>query len=254
MSLSINNLCIGNVISRINNCISTNIYAKKLLSKNEPIEGTVIITDKQSKGKGQIGNLWQSEYYKNLTFSIILKPKFLLIEQQFLLSKIISLACVDVLNEYKKDSFYIKWPNDIYYKNKKIGGILIENIISANHIKNSVVGIGLNINQNIFEGLNDAISLKNIMLRDFKLENVLQKILVVIDKYYFDLRTSKINKINIKYLQKMLGLNQEREFILTETNNKFIATVKGVNEVGQLHLKVETKDVFYNFKEIRWIW
>jgi len=223
------------------------------LSKNEPIDGIVVITDKQSNGKGQVGNKWQSEYYKNLTFSVILKPKFLEVSKQFYLSKIVSLACVDVLNLYKKDSFCIKWPNDIYFNNKKIGGILIENIISSTNIKYSIVGIGLNINQTKFNNLDFAVSLKTILGKEIMIEDVLQKILKKIDEYYHKLRNDKLDVIDKMYLEKMLGFNEEKKFILVKKNKKFKAMVKGVNEIGQLHLELNKNDEFFNFKEVEWV-
>jgi len=203
LSLSLNNLSIGNVLLRINECKSTNIFAKELLSKNEPIDGTVVITDKQTKGRGQYGNKWQANFFENLTFSVILKPKFLKPKEHFLLSKIIALACIDVFNLYKKNSFTIKWPNDIFYNNKKIGGILIENIISSKQINTSIIGVGLNINQQYFKGLEQAISLKNITQKNIELEIVLNQILKQLDFYYQLLRNRKTEQINSLYCKNM---------------------------------------------------
>ena len=253
MSLSINNLCIGNIILKINSCSSTNIYAKNLLAKNEPIDGTVVITDKQSNGKGQIGNKWQSEYYKNLTFSVVVKPYFLEINMQFMLSKIVSLACIEVLNSYKKDSFKIKWPNDIYYKNKKIAGILIENILSTNKIKYSILGIGLNINQEKFTNLPFAISLQNIINKEINLEDILKKLLKKLDYYYLKLKKQEYIEIDKKYLENMLAFEKNIEFLELKSNTKFKAKIKGVNKLGQLHLEKDNKDLFYNFKELVFI-
>ena len=242
----------------INECDSTNNYVKTLLSKSEPIDGTVVITDKQCKGRGQIGNTWESEDYKNLTFSVVLKPHFLEISKQFYISKIISLACIDILNSYKKDSFFIKWPNDIYYKYdndkfNKIGGILIENIISKNKIKYSTVGVGVNINQEKFNDLEFAISLKNILKKEIELKIVLKKILKKFDELYFELKGKSYSKIDTLYLEKLLGFNSERTFVLSKTNKEFKAIVKGVNELGQLHLLVKKENAWFNFKEIKYL-
>ena len=252
MGLSSNNLCIGNVLLEINECRSTNEYAKSLWSKSEPIEGTVVLTDKQTDGKGQIGNKWQSEPYQNLTFSIILKPTFLKPEDQFMLSKIVSLACIETFEHFTEQKFIIKWPNDIYIREKKIGGILIENTINSSQISNSVIGMGLNINQEVFENLPRAISLKTIANNEFDKKEILYLLLKKIDVYYFLLRQGKIKGISQKYIQNLLGYKHKMTFL--EQGITFKATVNGVNERGQLLLELENGYIRkYNFKEVSWV-
>lgn len=252
MGLLSNNLCVGNVLLEINECRSTNDFAKSLCSKTEPIEGTVVLTDKQTDGKGQIGNKWQAEPYQNLTFSILLKPVFLRPDQQFLLSKIASLACIDTFEHFTGQRFIIKWPNDIYIKDKKIGGILIENTLSASKISSTIIGMGLNINQNAFENLPKAISLSNIAKREFDKKEVLNYLLKKIDIYYFSLRNSRVRAINEKYLSHMLGYGHKMTFI--EKGILFEAIVEGVNEIGQLLLKLENGYIrSYNLKEVSWV-
>ncbi|HPH88516.1 MAG TPA: biotin--[acetyl-CoA-carboxylase] ligase, partial [Chitinophagales bacterium] len=142
---------------------STNTYAKSLIAKSSPIDGTVILADEQFAGRGQSGNVWQSEAGKNLTFSIIYQTSFLLATEQFYLNMAVSLGIWSMVNsklsiEKNKeltihDSRFttkIKWPNDIYVNNQKIAGILIENTISGMHLKHSVIGVGLNVNQEQF--------------------------------------------------------------------------------------------------------
>lgn len=251
MSLSLNNLCIGNVLIEINHCESTNLVAKNLLSKSKPIEGTVILTDYQTKGKGQIGNVWQSKPNKNLLFSIILKPNFLKPEQQFLLSKVVSIACAETLSFFAKKEFKIKWPNDIYTEDKKITGILIENIISGNNLSNSIVGVGMNINQEHFDGLPRVTSLKNILYKEVNRIKVLKHFLKLMDQLYHQLRKGNVEVIHTLYKEKMLGLNEERVFI--KEGILFKAKVKGVNEIGQLILEKENKQVsVYHQKEVVW--
>jgi BirA family biotin operon repressor/biotin-[acetyl-CoA-carboxylase] ligase len=235
----------------MNDCDSTNMVAKKLLSNSEPIDGTVIIADYQTSGKGQIGNTWQSNPYENLTFSIILKPHFLRPDQQFLLSKMISLACVDALNSITKKKFTIKWPNDIYFKKQKIAGILIENTLTSNKIWNTVVGIGLNVNQTFFSLLPQAVSLKNITNSDYVLKAVLDIVLKKIDAYYLQLRSLKIDAINENYTKNMLGLYKWRTFVTNHV--KFKGKILGVNPLGQLIVEKQNSEiVIFNFKEIAW--
>ena len=132
-----------NIIKK-NQISSTNTVAIELLKKEELPEGTIIWADEQTKGRGQRGNSWESEPGTNLTISIILFPHFLKAEDQFLLSKVTSLAITDYLaNRFNQVT--IKWPNDIYVANDKIAGILIENSIIGSSFEYAVIGIGLNI-------------------------------------------------------------------------------------------------------------
>src|SRR5262249_33751399 len=140
-------------------------YLKNILSNSTPVpEGTVIMAESQYAGRGQQQNTWHSEPGKNLTFSILLKPSFLPVSQQFDLTRTISIGVFNALEPFLGEKLKIKWPNDIYYDDGKLGGMLIENAIQAGQIKNAVVGIGLNINQEVFPpGAANAVSLKQIL-------------------------------------------------------------------------------------------
>ena len=128
-------------------CHSTNDEASRLIQNSNVLEGTVVITGNQTAGRGQRGNAWFSEPGKNLTFSILIKPSFLSVKNQFYLNIAFSLGLFDYLKEVLKTEVKIKWPNDILVNGKKICGILIENHLQAQHIQHSIVGIGLNVNQ-----------------------------------------------------------------------------------------------------------
>ena len=131
-------------------CRSTNQVASDLLSVKKPNEGLVVLTRNQTEGRGQRGSHWESEPGKNLTFSTILKPTFLPISRIFDLTIVASLAIVRSLADFGLESCKIKWPNDIYCRDAKIAGILIENAVRANQIEWAIVGIGLNVNQTKF--------------------------------------------------------------------------------------------------------
>ena len=147
-------LFVGQKTVKLKEIDSTNNYLKNLLSNYEPVaEGTVIMADYQFAGRGQHENKWQSKAGENLTFSIYLKPNFLHPNLQFYLNKSISLGVSDCITQLIQEDCYIKWPNDIFVNNSKIGGILIENTLRGNLLKDSVIGIGLNINQKHFEDL-----------------------------------------------------------------------------------------------------
>ncbi|HZX59878.1 MAG TPA: biotin--[acetyl-CoA-carboxylase] ligase, partial [Mucilaginibacter sp.] len=121
------------------------------MSNSKPLpDGTVIMADDQHAGRGQQNNRWHSEPGKNLTFSLLLRPSFLSVTRQFDLTRAVSMGIIEALRPFLGEKLKIKWPNDIYYEDRKMGGILIENTLQSNQIKNSVIGIGLNINQEAF--------------------------------------------------------------------------------------------------------
>ena len=126
---------------------STNNVLSDMLSNSKPLEeGSVIMADEQSNGKGQQGAFWEYEPHKNITLSLLYRPDFLTIEDQFYLSIAISLGISDFLEEALQQKSHIKWPNDIYFAHYKIAGILIENTLMGSHLKTSIIGIGLNVN------------------------------------------------------------------------------------------------------------
>ena len=165
-------------ITRFKNIDSTNKYLQNLLEEGVDVVDNVVVTDYQTSGKGQGLNVWESEYGKNLLFSIALDMSFLKAENQFLLTQMVSVVMIEVLKKYlPEDSLFIKWPNDIYFKNEKIAGILIKNEIKGMMMGTSIIGIGLNVNQTSFdESLPNPISMKMITGNDFDLKLILNDI------------------------------------------------------------------------------
>ena len=235
---------------------STNSYAIDLLKKVNTTEGTVVFTDNQKAGRGQRGNSWISESSMNITLSVILKPTFLSVKNAFYLSKITALALHDVLTEMIGGSQFdikIKWPNDIVVNKEKVAGILIENSFKEDIILWTVIGIGLNVNQVNFEGLNDVTSLKRISGQDIETGKVMNSILKYIEKWYLKLRSEKFDEIDLQYLEKLFALNTLCEF---ETEgNRIKGRIKGVNELGQLLVENTDRSVnTYNVKEIKMLY
>ena len=157
---------------------STNQYLQNLLNEGVDIADNIVVTDFQTSGKGQGKNVWESEDGKNLLFSIALDMSFLKAENQFILTQIVSVTMINVLKNYlPEESLFIKWPNDIYFNDKKIAGILIKNEIRGMMMGTSIIGIGLNVNQTSFnEDLPNPISMKMITGNDFELETILNDI------------------------------------------------------------------------------
>ncbi len=231
---------------------STNDKIKSLITEGLS-EYSVVITKFQSAGKGQKGNSWESEKGKNLTFSLFLKPEFILAQDQFIISKFVCLGILDYLKQYSSD-FCIKWPNDIYYKNLKIGGILIENSLSSKFIGSSIIGIGLNINQDKFySDAPNPISLKNIINKDSDLDEVLNELLNNIFKYYSQLDDEEnVSNINDMYLNNLFRHNGLFDY--KDAEGEFKARIKGISEYGQLILSKENgQEQTYSFKEVEFI-
>ena len=225
---------------------STNDFAKSLIAKSDAEHFTVIVAENQIKGRGQRGNVWQSQQGKNLTFSVIIKP-LINAKNQFYISKVVSLALLDIIDKYT-ENVSIKWPNDIYVDNKKIAGILIENIIQANRVNTSIIGIGLNVNQEIFDKtLLNPVSLKQITGNIINKENLLNSILNNINNFTKIIDNKEL--IDKLYLNRLFGFNQELLF-KNKNNQKFKAIIKNISYSGKLILQIGNNLQEFDFKEI----
>ena len=213
---------------------STNTWLMESLVAHKLPEGTLVLADHQTEGKGQFGAIWSSEPSSSLTFSILLKPIFLPISNTYDISICIALAIHDCLNELRP-GFKIKWPNDIYFENKKVAGILIENQIHKSSCEHSVVGIGLNVNQTEFFKLPKATSLKQIIGVNFPVQNLLDRLCETIEARYLQLRANMYPSLLKSYLEHMYWFNEIHTF---QTNAiQFNATIIGVLRNGRLLLK-----------------
>lgn len=232
---------------------STNNYIKnELLTESKEDDIIIVSTDHQTAGKGQRGNNWESEKGKNLTFSILFHPTDIEANQQFIISQFTSLAIKDILSQYTKD-ISIKWPNDIYWKNKKICGILIENSLIDTTIASSIIGIGLNINQTEFtnKALN-PISLKQITGNDYDLDKVLYEVIDRISLYYNKIDKNGSEDIAKKYKNSLFRHDGYHTY--NDGTHNFMARIKDIEPSGLLVLEMEDGSVHkYAFKEIKYI-
>ena len=239
-----------NKIIKLDNINSTNEFATNLVKKDET-EGTVVWANFQTNGKGQKGNVWESEDGKNLTFSIILYPFRIEPSQQFLLNKAISLGIIDFLKtKIDKSLVKIKWPNDIYVGNHKIAGVLIENEILGVNLQSSIVGIGLNVNQLVFSAnIPNPTSLSLVTGIDFNIEEVLLQLLNKIEARIINLYNNDIDLINNDYLNNLLHYKIDKKYIVK--NVEIQAMIIDISEYGQLILKIVNKKIIKcDFKEI----
>ena len=243
---------IGNLIVRLEVIDSTNNYAKQQIRENDLAEGTVFLTYEQTLGRGQQQNVWESEARQNLLFSIVLCPDFIEMRRQFQLSKVVSLGIYDAINKYVS-GVKIKWPNDIYVGDRKLCGILIENSVMNGVLNNSIVGIGLNINQTVFRSdAPNPVSLKMLTNQHYDCEVILTEVLSEIDKYYCMLRDGQDEWIDREFLTALYRLNEMH--LYRSEDGLFEGQIIGVNEIGQLLIrKKDGKMLEFHFKEVEFL-
>jgi BirA family transcriptional regulator, biotin operon repressor / biotin---[acetyl-CoA-carboxylase] ligase len=245
-------MIIGSKLFFFENLPSTNSHTAYLLKTNDLHEGSVIYTNYQTAGKGQLNNKWESEDGKNLLISIVLFPTMIDPSGQFLISMTISLGVCDFLKRYVPHCA-IKWPNDIYVKNDKIAGILIENHILGNTIGETIVGIGLNINQKKF--LSDApnpVSLSLLTGSDLDLSICLNQLTSDIDRRYKQLISGNSTEIRNEYILMLFRLNKWKSY--SDCSGRFKGRIVTVGEDGRLHIEKRPGNIVgYTFKEVGFI-
>lgn len=244
-------LFVGQNLIKLKEVDSTNNFLKNLVSKSEPLpEGTVIMADNQFAGRGQQESVWQTESGKNISTSIYLRPNFLPLNKQFYLNIAVSLAVSEALSHFLPQAVEVKWPNDIYVKGKKLGGILIENTLTGSFIKSSVIGIGLNINQKEFRtDLSDrAISVIQILQKETLLDAIMEKIVVFMEKYYLILKSGNYAILQNNYLKHLYKFGTLAHY--QQNGQVFEGKITGVEESGRLVMETLSGLKSFNFKEI----
>jgi len=231
---------------------SSNNYANSLINEGKAHNGTVVLALCQQKGRGQGRNSWQSAPGMNLLASIILFPDFLPPAKQFYLSKITSLAVADYIKE-ETDDIFIKWPNDIYCGNKKICGILIENIIQGSKLYSSVLGIGMNLNQLKFgQELPNPVSLKNLTGKDYPVEDTMQRLKRKLFFRYHMLEKGQFDEIDNQYHENLF--RRGKWSLFKKDDQVFEARIKGVGQFGQLIVEGRSGILSeYMFREIEYV-
>jgi len=234
------------------NLPSTNSHAALLLKEKKLPEGTIIHTNFQKAGKGYSGNKWESEDSKNLLFSIIIYPSFVKAPDQFYVSMSISLGICDFLQGIIPGCS-VKWPNDIYIKNDKIAGILIESTIIADKIESSIVGIGLNVNQQKF--ITDApnpVSISQISGMIYDLEIIMKGLATDIDRRYKQLIAGEMAEIKNEYISNLYRLNEWS--LYRDITGIFSGRILTIGEFGSLIIERPDLGIrTYAFKEIEFI-
>lgn len=230
---------------------STNSFARDWYHSHKSFDAVCIVAYEQTSGRGQRGAGWYSNAGENLTGSVIIRDPKIEISDQFLLSAGVGLAIIKALNELKINKLSLKWPNDIMAANFKIGGILIENILTNGRIGASIIGIGLNINQLIFPGLPQASSLKAVTDRGFHVEEVLQPILNKLEIFFSSLCDTSADTIIQEYEEKLFRRNKISTFQLPD-GKLLPGIIKGITSTGLLKIQVEDNVIrTFDLKELK---
>lgn len=237
--------------------VSTNSYLRESITVDPLFKFEIATAVFQTAGRGQRGNKWESEAGKNLMFSILAYPGFIPINQQFILSEAVSLSIIHALRRTMKSAdskeLSVKWPNDIYWKNKKLAGILIENDIQGNYLCRSIIGIGLNVNQSTFKSdAPNPISLLNITERITDLDDLLENIVELFLKYFSLLEQGNRDQIHAEYLNNLFRKDEYHRY--KDLHGEFTAKINKVEHEGTLILK-DTDNTLrrYSFKEVSFI-
>lgn len=231
---------------------STNSYVKDLISQGNISEITTVYTGFQTAGRGQRGNTWESEKGANLTFSVYFEPKFIQAREQFVISELASLAVKDLLDKYC-DSIKIKWPNDVYYKDKKICGMLIENNLEGKNMGYSIAGIGININQKrFFSDAPNPISLSNITGDVYDTDSLMQDFAEIFKDKYLRLKSGQKEDIHKEYMNALYRINETAGY--KDARGVFAGKITDVRPEGQLVITDENGITNnYEFKEVAYI-
>lgn len=238
----------GFEVCEVEEATSTNTLAEEM-SLNELKDKMVVLTWRQTQGRGQATNQWESAPGRNISMTVILRPERFEAGKQFALSMVIALGCLDFVKNYV-DKVSVKWPNDVYVANRKIAGILIEHRISGAYVQSSLCGIGVNINQELF--LSDApnpVSLLQLTGKELPLDRALAELLDCIGRRYEQIYNFRaLEKDFLQNLYRAEGI-----YAWEDEKGKFEASVVGIDEYGQLILKdIQGQERIYAFKEVKY--
>ena len=242
-------------IVRIKETDSTILELGRMSERGSLEDCTVVVAENQTAGRGQAGNSWESEPGKNLLFSVLFYPEFLNVQHCFMLSKLTANCIKQVLDKFISD-VTIKWPNDIYYRDKKITGILLENAIVNNRVSRVIIGAGININQEIFVGgAPNPVSLKQILGVDTDVNLILTEVVDKMFSLYESLKNGErgthdaINRYYHESLYRKTGMH-----VFSDKNGRFKARIDSVADYGGLSLVTEDGETReYFFKEVSFV-
>jgi BirA family biotin operon repressor/biotin-[acetyl-CoA-carboxylase] ligase len=247
---------IGVPLVELQSIDSTNNYARLQIHAGLTRHGTVYFAHEQSAGKGQRGKSWTSDKGMNIIMSTVVDPALIILSRQFQLSVCVAVSVVQFFQEYAGDETKIKWPNDLYWQDRKAGGILIENIVKINETGNpkwiwSIAGIGININQTQFESaLRNPVSLKQIRGKTLDVLLLAKQLLEILNTNFQKLITGQFEKLYQYYIDHLY--KKDQKVFLKKDNRVFEATIKSVTQTGKLVIEHAFQEEF-SFGEIEWV-
>lgn len=229
---------------------STSDYLKERVGLGNCPDITFVTAEHQTAGRGQRGNIWQSEGSKNLTFSVLKKNIPANWITTSTLSMAVSLMVFDTLKHFFLPDLTVKWPNDILSGNKKISGILIENLFSNTQTCHAIIGVGINVNQTVFKDLPHASSMKNISGKIFDKDEVLTVFTKYFNQYKKCMYDAQYDKIKLKYEENLFRIHKPSTFEDYQGNN-FTGIIRGVDNSGKLQIEIEDKHIkSFHHKEV----
>ena len=248
-------LLIGSDISKFDELDSTNSYLADLSKEKEIQDGSVVVAGYQTAGRGQDTNTWYSSAEKNLLLSIFLRTGFIKTEHQFLLNKFVSLGILDYIKRIIDNDDYpakIKWPNDIYIGNKKVAGILIQNQIQGTYMEHTIIGIGLNINEDYFPSdIPNPVSIKQIINTETDLNECLEKLLDAMDIRYQQMFYRTDASLHSDYQQSLFRFNEKHNYRIG--NEIRPGSIIGINEFGRLIIEFNEGNRDFDMKEVEFL-
>lgn len=243
---------IGGNFFELKKISSTNSYAIELIQANLASHGDTFFAHEQTSGRGQMGKKWITEPSCNIIMSCVIDTTKFKIHHQFAFNVAVALACYDFFSFYAGEQSSIKWPNDIYWNDRKAGGILIENIIRGKDWKWAIIGVGININQTTFSGdLINPISLKQILNKDFNPIELSKHLCMCLQKKLFDLEDANCNTTLEEYNKVLFKKNQLVN--LKYLSENYLCEIVKVNELGELVVIVDSKTKTFKFGDVEWI-
>ena len=246
------NHTVGIPFIEINSVDSSNNYAVQQLRSGLPMHGTAYFAHEQTAGKGQRGKQWHTLPGQNIALSVVLNATALQVSQQFTLSMAISLATYDLILKYTEDYTFIKWPNDLYWRDRKTAGILIENIIRGKEWQWAVVGIGINVNQTVFDAsIKNPVSLKQITGRHLDPVTLSKDLCKNIEIRFNQINNKETDRIFVDFNKRLY--KKEELVKLKKSNSVFDCVIKHVNPSGQLVVLRQGFEQLLNVGDVEWL-
>ena len=238
---------------KLDSVASTNDYLKEMCKSQTCDDFTVVVAQTQTQGRGQRDSVWESEPDKNLTFSVLKNIEGMPLKDQFKLSMAVCLGVIEGLSFCQYSGLKIKWPNDIMSGDKKLGGVLIENVITGQILKNCVIGIGINVNQIDFSRLPHATSLALGSGKIISKDQLLEQLRLSLEHRLTSIENQPFDPIKSDYLKALYRFGALSEF-QTPEGHFFNAVISGVDQAGQLELTHDNKSSLYDLKSVKMIY